>query len=463
MPIPAPSPSPLEVAGRRVGVLGAARSGVGSALLLARAGAEVTVGDGKAAEALDPDILARIRATGADLRFETQDLGQFGAIDLLVVSPGVAIEAPILRQARAAGIPVMGEVELAYRFSRAPVVAVAGTNGKGTTTTLAGGMLNQGGVRARVCGNIGDPFTGAVAEAEPVDLFVVEISSFQLETIQVFRPWIAILLNITPDHLDRHRSMDAYLGAKARLFENQTPDDWAVLNADDANVAFTARGTRARRLGFSARSAAQARVEGEALVVNVGDGPIEICHKQDLVRGGAHYIESVLSSAAAALIAGASQEGILSAVRSHRLPDHVLDVVCEAGGVTFINSSKATNPAAAEADIESVEGPLLVIAGGLEKKADFAEFGELLRRRAKGLFLIGECAHRIAEAAHGVPTTLCATLEDAVRKAHAAASPGDKVMLAPACASWDMFPSYAVRGEQFCEVAQSICEGGGAR
>ncbi len=456
---PSVRPAPLDVAGRRVGVLGAARSGVGCAQLLARAGAHVVVGDSKTEEQVNRDIAARIIATGAALRLELVDLAQFDGLDLLVTSPGVPFNAPVLEQARAMGVPVIGEVELAYRFSPAPVIAVAGTNGKGTTTTLAGAMLNAGGVRARVCGNIGDPFTGAVAEAQPVDAFVVEISSFQLETIERFRPWIAILLNITPDHLDRHVTMDVYLAAKTRLFENQTPDDWAVVNADDANVAFAARVARSRRLGFSAQDAAQARVEGEALVVDLGDGPVEVCRLEDLVRRGAHYTQSVLASAAAALIAGASREGILAAIRAHRLPEHVLEVVCETDGVTFINSTKATNPAAAEADIESVSGPLLIIAGGLEKRADFTEFGELLRRRAKGVFLIGQCAARIAEAAHGVPTTRCATLEEAIRAACATASPGDKVMLAPACASWDMFPSYAVRGEQFREVARRICAG----
>jgi len=461
MPIPAVSTSPLAIAGKRVGVLGAARSGVGSARLLTGAGAEVVVGDGKMPEALDPATLDRIRTTRADLRFGTHDLTQLGALDLLVVSPGVPLDAPIMQQAREAGVPVIGEIELAYRFSSAPVLAVGGTNGKGTTATLAGAMLNQGGLRARVCGNIGDPFTGAVAEAQPVDLFVVEISSFQLETIQLFRPWIAVLLNVTPDHLDRHRTMDTYLAAKARLFENQTPDDWAILNADDPNVALAARATRARRLNFSSGRPAEARVEGEALVVDLGVGPVEVCRRSDLVRGGAHYIESVLSSAAAALIAGASREGILAGIRSHRLPDHVLDLVCQVGGVTFIDSSKATNPASAEADIESVEGPLLIVAGGLDKRADFTEFAQLLRRRAKGVFLIGQCAARLAEAAQGVPTTLCATLEEAVRGAHAAAAPGDTVMLAPGCASLDMFPSYAVRGEQFREIARSICAEGG--
>jgi UDP-N-acetylmuramoylalanine--D-glutamate ligase len=195
--------------------------------------------------------------------------------------------------------------------------------------------------------------------------------------------------------------------------------------------------------------------------VDLGGGPVEICRRPDLVARSAHYVESVLASAAAALIAGASREGIIAGIRSHRLPDDVLEVVCQAAGVTFINSSKATNPAAAEADIGSVDGPLLIIAGGLGKRADFAGFGRLLGRRAKGVFLIGECAARIAEAAHGVPTTLCGTLDEAVRSAYAAAGPGDTVMLAPACASLDMFPSAAVRGEQFCAIARSICARGG--
>jgi UDP-N-acetylmuramoylalanine--D-glutamate ligase len=456
MRIPSPTPSPLVVAGRHVGVLGAARSGVGSALLLTRAGASVTVGDRKPADQLDPPMVERILQTGADLRPGLATLEQFGSVDLLVTSPGVPVDAPILEAARQAGTPVIGEVELAYRFARAPILAVAGTNGKGTATTLLGAMLNEGGVRARVCGNIGDPFTGAVAEAPEADVFVTEISSFQLETIEEFRPWVAVLLNVTPDHLDRHRTMEDYLAAKARLFTNQTPDDWAVLNTDDGNVAVAARDARSRRVMFSARVRSHARVEGDVLLVDLGEGPLVVCRRSDLVRQGAHYTESVLASASAALIAGAGLDGILAAIRAHKLPAHVLEVVTEVDGVAFINSSKATNPAAAEADIESVEGPLLIVAGGLEKRADFTEFGEVLRRRAKGAFLIGECAARIAEAARGVPTTVCGDLEEATRRAYAAAAPGDKVMLAPACASWDMFPNYAVRGEQFAEIARSL-------
>jgi len=459
MRLPWAQPPPLDVAGLRVAVLGAARSGVGCSRLLTRSGARVIVGDAMPAEALDPQSLEQISRTGAELRFEVAGLAQLGPVDLLVISPGVPINAPLLEQARAAGVRITGEVELGYRFSRAPIIAIAGTNAKGSTCTLTGAMLNCSGVRARVCGNIGDPFTGAIAEEEPPKVYVLEISSFQLETIEHFRPSVACLLNISNDHLDRHGSLEAYIAAKDRLFENQAADDWAVVNADDPNVARAAEGASARRIRFSAtQPGVEARVEGDRLLVDLGDGPEPVCQKGDLVRWGAPYIETVLAAASAALVAGARHEGLLEAIRTHRLPPEVLEFVGEARGVRFVNSSKATNPAAAIADIDSVPGPLVVIAGGLERGSDFTEFGEVLRRRAKAAFLLGQCAERIAEAAAGVECTRCSTLEEAVHGAFAAAAPGDTVLLAPACASWDMFKDYKVRGAQFREAARRVCD-----
>jgi UDP-N-acetylmuramoylalanine--D-glutamate ligase len=458
MPLQYVEPPALEVAGRRIAVLGAARSGVGCARLLGGAGASVIVGDSKPADALDPQALAQIEATGADLRFSVADFDVLGPVDLLVISPGVPVEAPLVQQARAAGVPVTGEIEVGYRFSHAPIIAITGTNAKGSTCTLTGDMLNASGIRARVCGNIGDPFSGAIACEEAPDVYVVEISSFQLETSEQFNASVACALNITNDHLDRHGSLEAYIAAKARLFENQTAEDWSIANADDANAMAAVRDARSRLMRFSARGQkTEARVEGDALLVDLGDGPREVCREADLIRKGAPYIETVLAASAAALIAGANPEGLLRATRGHKLPAEVLELVCETNGVQFINSSKATNPAAAVADIESVSGPLLVIAGGLERGSDFTEFGDVLRRRAKAVFLIGECADRIAEAAAG-GSVRCSSLEEAVRLAYAAAAPGDAVLLAPACASWDMFPDYKVRGAVFRETARGICQ-----
>jgi UDP-N-acetylmuramoylalanine--D-glutamate ligase len=455
---------PLTVSGMRIAVLGAARSGVGCSRLLTRAGAMVVVGDGKSLEALDLRCAEQIRQTGADLRFGVADFDVLGAVDLLVISPGVRFDAPVVEQARAAGVPVIGEVELGYRFSRAPIIAIAGTNAKGSTCTLAGAMLSCSGVNTRVCGNIGDPLTGAIAAEETPEVYVVEVSSFQLETVEHFRPAVACLLNVQNDHLDRHGSFAAYVAAKGRLFENQTPQDWAIVNADDPNALEAFRrgangGSRPpRAVRFSAHGRlVEARLEGDTLLVDLGAGPQEVCREHDLIRAGAPYTETVLAAAAAALIAGAHRDGMLEAIRGHKLPPEVLELVCEANGVRFINSSKATNPAAAIADIESVPGPLLVVAGGLERGSDFTEYGEALRRRAKAAFLIGECAERIAEAAAGVQCHRCATLEEAVERAYAAAARGDAVLLAPACASQDMFRDYKARGEVFRRTARRIC------
>ncbi len=457
MNLPAVNHSPPDFQSRRVGVLGAARSGIGCARLLTSAGASVIVGDRKRAADLNARQLSDIAKAGAILRPELAHLDGFGHIDLLVISPGVPIDAPVVVQAREAGIRVTGEVEVASQFSRSPVIAITGTNAKGSTCTLAGMMLNASGVKARVCGNIGDPFTGAVADGTVPDVYVVEISSFQLETVETFRPRIATLLNVTPDHIDRHHTLAAYHAAKARIFENQTSDDWAIVNADDPVAVDAAQATNARRVGFSTtQGATEARVEGDALLVDIGAGPRQVCQTSDMVRQGRPYIETVLAASSAALIAGASAEGILSAIRAHELPEHVLEVVCEANGVTFIDSSKATNPAAAIADIESVEGTLVVIAGGLDKRVDFAPFAETLRKRARAVVVLGECADQIADAARGMSIVRCFSLEEAVQAAYEAAQPGDTVMLAPACASWDMFPSYKDRGKLFAHCAMQI-------
>jgi UDP-N-acetylmuramoylalanine--D-glutamate ligase len=419
------------------------------------------VADGKPEAELNAACVRDIRETGASVVPAFAELAQLGPLDLLVLSPGVPLDAEAVQEAQAAGVRITGEVELGYRFCPAPIVAIAGTNAKGSTCTLTGGMLERSGVRARVTGNIGDPFTGAVASGEPVDVYVLEISSFQLETIEHFRPRVACLLNITDDHLDRHGSLTAYVAAKARLFENQTAEDWAIANADDANAMRAVEGVRSRFVRFSARhSGTEARLEGDELVVNPGDGDRVICQRADLIRAGAPYIETVLAASSAALLAGSTLAGIREAIREHKLPAEVLEFVCEVNGIRFVNSSKATNPAAAMADLESVEGPVLLIAGGLERGADFAAFGRLAAQRAKGLFLIGQCAARIAEAAPGVPAVFCRTVEEAVQQAYLAGTAGDTVLLAPACASWDMFPDYKVRAACFREAARRLCAPG---
>ena len=457
MAIPSVLHSPPILDGKRIGVLGAARSGIGCARLLTSAGAAAIVGDAKRVYDLNAEQLRQIAQAGAEVRTEVTKLSDFGALDLLVISPGVPIDAPVVLEAQNAGIPVTGEVEVAFEFSRAPVIAVSGTNGKGSACTLMGMMLNSGGIKARVCGNIGDPFTGAVAEALAPDVYVVEISSFQLETIRRFRPWVATLLNVTPDHIDRHKTLQAYHAAKARLFKNQTPDDWAVVNADDPIVMGAVGESAGRRVRISSsRRDVEACLEGDRLLVDIGAGRRQVCTTSDMVRQGRPYMETVLAAASGALIAGASPDGILEAVRSHTLPEHVLAEICVAGGVTFIDSSKATNPAAAIADIESIEGALVAIAGGLDKRVDFTGFADTLRRRARALVVLGECADQIAEAASGIPTVRCFSLEEAVKAAYDAAHPGDKVVLAPACASWDMFANYKDRGKLFADCAVSI-------
>jgi len=413
---------------------------------------------GALAEAAD-----EARAAGAVLVPELNHLDQLGDVDLIVKSPGVPEEAPVVQEARARGVRLISEIELAYACSPLPLVAVSGTNGKGTTCGLLSAMFEAAEIPCCVAGNIGWPLIEAVADPGEARWIVAEVSSFQLEDIETFRPRVAVLLNVTPDHLERHGTFEAYVAAKRRLFENQHPSDWAIGNADDEVAGSLAAQSRARVLPFStARQDVAAGVREGSIVLDVGAGPEAVCPTADLVRRGPHYLQTALAAALAARVCGASPAAIAAGIRAHRLGPNILEHVCTVRGVRFINSTKATSPAAAQADIESVEGPLHIIAGGSDKQADFAEIGALMARRARGLYLLGQCAERIAQAAAEAPSGRFSSLEDAVRAAFRAAQPGDTVLLAPACASLDMFRDYAHRGEVFREAARAICaeEGG---
>jgi len=453
----------MELQELDIAVIGLARTGRACVWFLAGRCRRLVAADAKPAAAL-AEAAAEATAAGAVFVPDLSHLQQLGPVDLIVKSPGVPAEATVVREARARGVRIISEIELAYAVSPLPLVAVSGTNGKGSTCGLLAGMFEAAAISCRVAGNIGWPLIEAVAQPGDAKLIVAEVSSFQLEDIETFRPRVAVLLNVTPDHLERHGTFEAYVAAKRRLFENQAPDDWAVGNADDEVARALTEQSRARVLLFStSRQDAAAGVHDGSIVVDVGSGGEAVCPTTDLVRQGRHYLQTVLAAALAARVSGAPVEAIAAGIRAHRLGPHILEHVCTVRGVRFINSTKATSPAAAEADIESVEGPLHIIAGGSDKHADFTEIGALMARRARGLYLIGQCAERLGQAAAGARGERFATLEEAVRAAYRAAQPGETVLLAPACASLDMFRDYAHRGEVFRETARAICaeEGGG--
>jgi UDP-N-acetylmuramoylalanine--D-glutamate ligase len=457
MALPPPRPAPgLDLAGRRVGVFGMARSGLACAQFLTGHGASVTVFDespaANLAEALDTLCDLPVTALPGVAAFD-----QLPPFDLLVISPGVPVDHSYLQQSRAAGCLVIGEIELAWRFCAAPVVAVTGTNGKGSTTTLLGEMLTAAGLRCVVAGNIGVPLISVVEQ--DLEVLVAEISSFQLETIVDFQPWAGVLLNITPDHLTRHGSFDLYAAAKARLFENQGTADLAVINTDDPAAATTADflGSRVLRVSLSDASAA-GHLSGDELRVALPDrDPLTVCHRCDLALTGDHYVTNALGAAVVAVAAGCTADQIRTGVRRWRPASHLLTEVAVVEGVRFVDDSKATNPAAAAADLRSFTGHVLVIAGGQGKGTDLSEFAEAIVERCAAAFLIGETAAEIAALlSDRVPVVLCPSLEDAVAAAWKQAVPGTTVVLCPACASFDQFRNQAERGDRFAAAARAV-------
>ena len=439
---------PFSVRGKRVTVVGAARSGVAAAELLVRRGATVTLTDMR--DRLDDED--RLRAAGVDLELGGHQASTFSGVDLIVTSPGVPYRQPLVEAARYAGIPVMGELELASRWLRGKVVAITGTKGKSTTTTLTGRMLEAGGRRVLVGGNIGHALSAQVDESTEDTIHVIETSSFQLETADTFHPWIAVLLNFSPDHLDRHATVEEYAAAKTRIFAQQAGGDWAVLNADDSATLAMAAGGQARQLLFSMRGELSEGivVDGEAIVRRSAAGREPLVPLSAIRLLGPHLVADVLAASAVAWLVGVDAAAMTRAVEGFSGLEHTLEPVGEVGGVWFVNDSKATNIEAARRAIESFGDGLVVILGGRFKGGDFHDLLEPLESRQGTVVAIGESRPLIADAlgAH-VEVHEAGDMSAAVRTAFASASPGQTVVLAPACASFDMFRDYAERGRVF--------------
>jgi UDP-N-acetylmuramoylalanine--D-glutamate ligase len=449
----------LDVRGRRVTVAGAARSGVAAAEFLVRRGARVTVSDMRA-ELADEATAERLRSLGVQLELGGHQRETFAHADLVVLSPGVPPELPVIATARASGVPVLGEVEFASRFLPGRVIAITGTKGKSTTTALTGRMLDAAGFDVTVGGNIGAPLSGQIEGSTPDTLHVVETSSFQLEQIQTFHPWIAVMLNFSPDHLDRHPSVEAYAAAKGRIFENQTTDDWAVINADDPTVLKLARAGRAAVKLFSRHALVGpgTTVESGWVVYRTEHETQPLLPLSAIHLLGSHLVDDVLAAATVGRLAGASPAAMTAAVDGFRGLEHAMELVAEAEGVRFVNDSKATNVDAALHAIESFDRDLVPIIGGRFKGGDLGLLRDPLSHRAKAVVAIGEAAGLVADALSGaVPVHRATTLGAAVDAAFALARPTGVVLLAPACASFDMFRDYAERGRQFkAEVARLV-------
>jgi UDP-N-acetylmuramoylalanine--D-glutamate ligase len=383
----------------------------------------------------------------------------FTGADLVVLSPGVPPEQPAVATARARGVPVIAEIELASRWLRGRIIAITGTKGKSTTTALTGRMLEASGFRVTVGGNIGAPLSDQVADSTPETLHVVETSSFQLEQIDTFRPWIAVMLNFSPDHLDRHPTVDAYAAAKARIFENQTAGDWSVVNADDPIVLELARRGAARQRLFAREAAvASGTVISDGWIVSRLEGRTERLVPLDAIHLiGPHLVVDVMAAATVGSIAGAQPAAMTAAVDAFPGLEHAMELVAELGGVRFVNDSKATNVESALRSIESFTSNLVPILGGRFKGGDLRLLRAPLGARARAVVAIGEARPQIESAlADAVAVHHAGSLEEAVRRAFELASPTGVVLLAPACASFDMFRDYAERGRRFKEEVDRL-------
>jgi UDP-N-acetylmuramoylalanine--D-glutamate ligase len=445
----------FSVAGRRVVVVGAARSGVAAAELLRRKGARVTLTESRST----CDAAPALRDAGVALELGGHRSETLAAADLIVTSPGVPLDQPVFDAARARAVETIGELELAFRWLRGRVIAITGTKGKSTTTTVIGRMLSAAGHHVLVGGNIGVPLSSQVEASTPESIHVVEASSFQLETTTTFRPWIALWTNFADDHLDRHPDVSSYAAAKARIFANQTAEDWAVINADDPEVMARSRSTRARRVLFSPAGRVDEGfvANGDWIVRRTSTSVDRLVPVSAVELTGVHMLDNVVAAVAVGDTAGVSADAMVAALRGFRGLPHVMEPIGAIGGVRFVNDSKATNVEAARRSIESFPSGVVAIIGGRYKGGDFTELREPMSSRGRAVVAIGEAGPRVREALAGtVPVVEAASMEEAVARAYDAAQPDGVVVLAPACSSFDWFRDYAARGEAFRAAVEGL-------
>jgi UDP-N-acetylmuramoylalanine--D-glutamate ligase len=450
----------MELKNKRVLVVGLGKSGIAAALFLRKQRARVTVSDARSATVLAKQITELLDA-GVMVESGGHGLLTFRRQDLIVISPGVPIDTPEVKQAVGYGVPVIGELELASRFLKGRIVAITGSNGKTTTTTLIGKIFEDAGLLTLVGGNIGTPVIELAPRSTDESVDVLEVSSFQLETIEEFHPSIALVLNITPDHLDRHGSFENYAAMKARITENQQAGDYLILNAEDKPTQMVAAKTKAQIFWFSTRRQIKqgAFVHGESIffLANEGGKPEPIMPVAEIPLRGAHNIENVLAAVCAARLAGVAAEKIRAAVASFKAVEHRLEFVRQLQGVDYFNDSKATNVDAAIKAIEAFPSGIHLILGGKDKDSDYTVLSPLLRERVKAVYTIGSAAEKIERELHGVVKMVGAgTIDVAVREANRAAVPGDVVLLAPACSSFDQFENYEHRGRTFMQIVNSL-------
>ncbi len=448
----------MEISGKKVLVFGCGISGEAAAGLLSEQGAEVILYDGN--EKLEKEEIRK--KVPSDVRIV---LGAFPEqftenLDLMVISPGVPTDLPVVEKMRSKGIPIWGEIELAYRCAKGDVLAITGTNGKTTTTTLLGEIMKNWKESVFVVGNIGKPYTDIAQETSEDSVIVAEMSSFQLETVHSFRPKVSAILNITPDHLNRHHTMEAYIAAKERIAENQTSSDFCILNYEDDELRKFGERVNAEVLYFSSRRKLNRGVylDGDLIVCGI-DGCIPVCRTGELQILGVHNYENVMAAVAMAYVYGVPMEVIRKTLGEFRGVEHRIEFVAEKNGVAYYNDSKGTNPDAAIRGIRAMNRPTVLIGGGYDKDSSYDEWIQAFDGKVKKLVLLGATREKIADAAaragfHDV--VMADTLEEAFAKCVEYAQPGYAVLLSPACASWGMFKNYEERGDKFKELVDQL-------
>lgn len=463
----------MDIKRKQVLVFGTGISGIAAGQLLLQEDANVILYDGNAsldAAMLKEELLEGAEGSVVENAAEVSKrvrvvLGDFpedemDSLDLVVISPGVPTDLPIVNEMRKMQIPIWGEVELAYVYGRGDVLAITGTNGKTTTTTLLGEIMKNYKESVYVVGNIGNPYACVAAETKPESAVVAEMSSFQLETIHTFRPKVSAVLNITPDHLNRHHTMEAYIEAKKNIFRNQTEEDTCVLNYEDEVTRKFGENTKAKVLYFSSRRKLERGVylEGGRIICCM-EKPVQLCRTDELQLLGVHNYENVMAAAAMAAAYGVPMEVIRKSVKAFKGVEHRIEFVTEVRGVAYYNDSKATNPDAAIRGIQAMNRPTLLIGGGYDKNSTYEEWIRAFDGKVKKLVLLGATAEKIAAEAHKLgfeDTILVETFEEAVKTCARYAAPGDAVLLSPACASWGMFKNYEERGEKFKELVKQF-------
>lgn len=451
----------MEVKGKKVIVFGLGISGIGAGKILERQGAEVVLYDGNK-QLMEEKVRQQ---SGADSNAKII-IGEFpeeilAELDMTVLSPGVPTDLPVIEKMRKQGITVIGEVELAYQFGKGDVLAITGTNGKTTTTTLLGEIMKNYQDDVFVVGNIGTPYTTAVEDMTENSITVAEMSSFQLESIVEFRPRVSAILNFTPDHLNRHHTMEAYVNAKKNIAKNQTEEDYCILNYEDKLTREFGNEVKARVLYFSSQRKLEEGIylEEGNIIYNYEGVKETICHVDELQILGTHNHENVMAACAMAAVYGVPVGVIRESVKAFGGVEHRIEYVTEKNGVTYYNDSKGTNPDAAIKGIQAMKRPTVLIGGGYDKGSEYTEWIESFDGKVKKLILLGDTREKIAADAEKCGFTdymFVDSFEEAVLTAAKIAKEGEAVLLSPACASWDMFPSYEVRGEKFKEIVNSL-------